>query len=127
MADGGVSVLDGGTFVVGDRPGDICTDGGLEHGFFSEDTRFISRWVLRVTDQPLKLLSLDQAAHFVAQFFLTPKVGLDDQAPCSIIRRRLVDHTWLEEVTMTNHLHETRHLRGHAPSRRPAPTRRRRT
>jgi N-terminal domain of (some) glycogen debranching enzymes len=28
------------------------------------------------------------------------------EAPCSIMRWRLVDHVWIEEVTVTNHLHE---------------------
>ena len=102
-----LSVLDGSTFVVGDRLGDVRADEGREHGFFSEDTRFISRWVLRVGETPLELLSLDQSAHFDAQFFLTPRVGPDEQAPCSIVRHRLVDHVWMEEVTVTNHLHET--------------------
>jgi glycogen debranching enzyme len=32
-------------------------------------------------------------------------VGPGERAPCSIIRRRLVDHVWIEEVTVTNHLH----------------------
>ena len=45
-------------------------DEGREHGFFSEDTRFMSRWVLRVDETPLELLGLDQSAHFAAQFFL---------------------------------------------------------
>jgi glycogen debranching enzyme len=106
-----LSVLDGSTFVVGDRLGDVRADEGREHGFFSEDTRFISRWVLRVGETPLELLSLHQSAHFDAQFFLTPRVGPDEQAPCSIVRHRLVDHVWMEEVTVTNHLHETSRLR----------------
>jgi glycogen debranching enzyme len=106
-----LSVLDGSTFVVGDRLGDVRADEGREHGFFSEDTRFISRWVLGVGAAPLELLSLNQSAHFDAQFFLTPRVGPDDQAPCSIVRHRLVDHVWMEEVTVTNHLHETNLLR----------------
>ena len=79
---------------------------GREHGFFSDDTRFLSRWVLRVGETPLELLSLDQSAHFDAQFFLTPRVGPDEEAPCSIMRRRLVDHVWMEEVSVTNHRHE---------------------
>jgi glycogen debranching enzyme len=105
-----LSVLDGSTFVVGDRLGDIRAGEGREHGFFSEDTRFISRWALRVGGTPLELLSLNQSAHFDAQFFLTPTVGPDEEAPCSIVRHRLVDDVWMEEVTVTNHLHETRHL-----------------
>ena len=106
-----LSVLDGTTFVVGDRRGDVRAGEGREHGFFSEDTRFLSRWVLRAGDLPLELLSLHQDAHGDAQFVLTPRVGLDDQAPYSIVRRRLVDHVWMEEVTATNHLHETSRLR----------------
>jgi glycogen debranching enzyme len=106
-----LSVLDGSTFVVGDRLGDIRADEGREHGFFADDTRVVSRWVLCLEDASLELLSLDQHAHFVAQFFLAPIVGPDDQAPCSIARRRLVDHVWMEEVTVTNHLRQTSHLR----------------
>src|ERR1700684_779506 len=71
-----LSVLNGSTFVVGDRLGDVRADEGREHGFFSEDTRFISRWALRVGDAPLELLSLHQGAHFDAQFVLTPRIGL---------------------------------------------------
>jgi glycogen debranching enzyme len=106
-----LSVLDGSTFVVGDRLGDVRANEGREHGFFSEDTRFISRWVLRVGETPLELLSLHQSAHFDAQFFLTPRVGPDEQAPCSIVRHRLVDHVWMEQVIVTNHLHETSRVR----------------
>ena len=84
-----LSVLDGSTFVVGDRLGDLRADEGREHGFFCDDTRFLSRWVLRVGEEPLELLGLDQSAHFAARFFLTPRVGPDEQAPCSIMRRRL--------------------------------------
>jgi glycogen debranching enzyme len=103
--------LDGSTFVVGDRRGDVRADAGREHGFFCEDTRFISRWVLHVGETPLELLGLDQSAHFAAQFFLTPRVGPDEEAPCSIMRRRLIDHVWVEEVTVTNHRHEHSEVR----------------
>jgi glycogen debranching enzyme len=106
-----LSVLDGSTFVVGDRRGDVLIDAGREHGFFCEDTRFVSRWVLRVGEAPLELLGLDQSAHFAAQFFLTPRVGPDEEAPCSIMRRRLIDHVWMEEVTVTNHRHEHSEVR----------------
>ena len=106
-----LSVLDGSTFVVGDRLGDVRADEGREHGFFSEDTRFISRWVLRLDETPLQLLSLNQSAHFDAQFFLTPAVGPEEEAPCSIVRHRLVGDVWMERLIVTNHLHETSRLR----------------
>jgi glycogen debranching enzyme len=106
-----LSVLDGSTFVVGDRRGDVRADAGREHGFFCDDTRFVSRWVLNVGATPLELLGLDQSAHFAAQFFLTPRVRPDEEAPCSIVRRRLIDHVWMEEVTVTNHRHEHSEVR----------------
>lgn len=107
MPDRDLSVLDGSTFVVGDRHGDVRADEGREHGFFRDDTRFISHWVLRVGEAPLELLSLDQGRHFDAQFVLTPVVGPEDQAACSVVRRRLVDRIWIEEITVINHLHKT--------------------
>jgi glycogen debranching enzyme len=106
MSERTVNVLDGSTFVVSDRLGDVRADEGREHGFLSSDTRFISGWHLRVGPEPLQLLSLDQGRHFEVRFFLTPSVGPEDQAPCSIVRRRLVDHVWMEEIILTNHLHE---------------------
>ncbi len=106
-----MSVLDGSTFVVGDRLGDLRGDAGREHGFFCADTRFISRWVLHVNEAPLELLGLDQDAHFAAQFFLAPRVEAEEQVPCLVTRRRLVDHVWLEEISVTNHLHESREVK----------------
>jgi glycogen debranching enzyme len=106
-----VSVLDGSTFVVSDRLGDICGDDGRAHGFFCDDTRFLSRWVLKVGEAPLELLGLDQAEHFAARFFLTPRVGPEQEAPCSVMRRRLVDHVWMEELLVINHRHESSTIR----------------
>jgi glycogen debranching enzyme len=106
VAERTISVLDGSTFVIGDHLGDVRAHEGHEHGFVSEDTRFVSRWVLRVADTPLDLLGLDQRVHFAARFFLTPVVAPEDQAPCSVMRRRVMDHVWMEEVTVISHLHQ---------------------
>jgi glycogen debranching enzyme len=103
MPESTLSVLDGSTFVVGDRLGDLRADGEREHGFFSDDTRFVSRWALQVDDKPLDLLGLDQPSHFSARLFLTPQVAPDAQAPCSVMRRRLLDRVWIEEITVINH------------------------
>jgi len=105
MSERTLSVLDGSTFVVSDRLGDIRDEAGRAHGFFCYDTRFLSRWVLHVGDPPLELLGLDQAAHFAAQFFLTPRVDPQTEAPCSVMRHRLIDHVWMEEVSVVNHRH----------------------
>lgn len=111
MSDPTTSVLDGSTFVVGDRAGDVHPGEGREHGFFSDDTRFLSHWVLRVGDLPLQLLGFDQPAHFTARFFLAPSTGPDDVAPWSVMRRRLLDEVWIEQIAITNHRHETSDLR----------------
>ena len=107
MRDRRVSVLDGSTFVVGDRLGDVYPGaGGGEHGFFSDDTRFLSRWALHFGETPLYLLGLDQRSHFAAQFFMSPHVATDDAAPCSVVRHRLIDEVWMEEIRVVSHRHE---------------------
>jgi len=111
MSERTLSVLDGSTFVVGDRLGDVRNETGREHGFYCADTRFLSRWVLHVGEAPLELLGLDQSAHFAAQFFLAPRVGPDEAARCSVLRRRLIDHVWMEEVTVINHRHDASEVR----------------
>lgn len=107
MAERTVSVLEGSTFVVGDRSGDVRPGGGREHGFFSDDTRFLSLWELEIDSTPLTLLGLDQSTHFLAQFFLTPEVTPEEAAPYSVMRRRLLDQVWTEQVTIVSHRHET--------------------
>lgn len=106
MADRTVSVLEGSTFVVGDRTGDVRPGEGREHGFFSDDTRFVSRWVLHVDGAPLVVLGLDQGTHFLAQFFLAPDGDLGEPVPYSVMRRRLLDQVWTEELTIVSHRHE---------------------
>ncbi len=105
MPERTVSVLEGSTFVVGDRIGDVRRGGGREHGFFSDDTRFLAHWELQVDGVALTLLGLDQRSHFLAQFFLTPDVEPSEQAPYSVMRRRLLDQVWTEQVTIVSHRH----------------------
>lgn len=108
MAEPTVSLLDGNTFVVSDRLGDLTAQAGREHGFLSEDTRFLSRFALSVDGGQLDLLGFAQDRHFAAEFFLTPRVGPEEEAPCSVMRRRCVDRVWIEEITIVNHHRDTR-------------------
>ena len=58
-----VSVLDGNTFVVSDRHGDVQPDSRLPpHGFFAQDTRFVSRWRLTVQGRPTDVRGDDTSA-----------------------------------------------------------------
>ncbi|HMD57909.1 MAG TPA: glycogen debranching N-terminal domain-containing protein [Solirubrobacteraceae bacterium] len=111
MSERTVNVLDGSTFVVGDRLGDVRSGAGHEQGFFCHDTRFLSHWVLKVDEHELEILGLDQREHFAVQFFLTPRLGPESEAPCSVIRRRLIDHIWMEEISVINHRHERSNVR----------------
>lgn len=49
-----VSVLDGATFVVSDRNGDIDPSPTFPTGLFALDTRFIARWELTVNGERLQ-------------------------------------------------------------------------
>jgi glycogen debranching enzyme len=99
-----VSILDGSTFLVSDRRGDIDASPDQPHGFFYRDTRFLSRWTLRADGQPLDVLSTDETQYFSAQFFLVPPGGdVNENPSASIIRKRTVGDGFHEDVTVINH------------------------
>ena len=86
-----ISILDGSTFVVSDRRGDIDAGPDQPHGLFYRDTRFLSRWILMLEDRPLEVLSTDDVDYFSAQFFLYPPTGTIYKNPeLSVIRQRTV-------------------------------------
>jgi hypothetical protein len=103
-----ISVLDGNTFVVSDRHGDVRPARRLPpHGFFSEDTRFVSRWELTIAGQRTDILSTAHVHYFVAQFFLVPPTtAFHTASPLSVVRQRVVKDVWLEELLLSNHLEE---------------------
>ena len=98
------SVFDGSTFVVGDGRGDLRAAPDRVHGFFHEDTRFVSRWALTLDGAELETLSIGDAEYFAVQFFLVPHPRSVWENPyLSLIRRRLVRGTWIEELGVMNH------------------------
>jgi glycogen debranching enzyme len=99
-----ISILDGSTFVVSDRRGDIDAGPDQPHGLFYKDTRFISRWILTVNGERPSVLSTDDVDYFAAQFFLYPPTGTIYKNPyISIIRKRLVGEGFHEDVHVLNH------------------------
>ena len=104
-----ISILDGNTFVVSDRRGDMRPESRLHpHGFFSEDTRFVSRWELNVWGRSLDTLSTARRHYFVAQFFLVPPFeAFHAASPLSVLRQRVVKDVWIEELILSNHLEES--------------------
>jgi glycogen debranching enzyme len=102
-----VSVFDGSTFVVSGRMGDLDPAASDVHGFFSDDTRYLSHWRLTIDGEPLDTLSVARTDYFAAQFFLVPRSrSIYEHAHVSVIRRRLVRGTWAEELVVLNHREE---------------------
>jgi glycogen debranching enzyme len=107
MTDEHVSILDGNTFVVSDRRGDIEASATDPTGFFSFDTRFLSRWVLTIDDERLTSLSTDDLHYFESRFFLVPGTGtVYIDAKLTVIRQRVVESGFREHLTLLNHADE---------------------
>jgi glycogen debranching enzyme len=103
-AGGSVSVLEGSTFVVSDRTGDIDASPTATQGLFEFDTRMLSRWVLTVNGQHPVSLSTDDVAYFEAQFFLVLPTGtIYRDSDVSIIRKRAAGDGFNEVITIENH------------------------
>src|SRR4051812_39045176 len=104
QSDDRVEILDGNTFVVSDRSGDIEASQTDPSGLFSYDTRFLSRWVLTVNGHRLHSLSVDDLSYFEARFFLVPGTGtVYVNSKISVIRRRTMAQGFHEELTILNH------------------------
>jgi glycogen debranching enzyme len=103
-----VSVLDGSNFVVSDRNGDLDPDARLPpHGFYSEDTRFVSTWRLSVQGERTDILSSAHVDYFVAEFFLVcPSPEFHSAPALGIVRQRLLGDVWMEDVVVVNHRDE---------------------
>jgi glycogen debranching enzyme len=107
MADT-ISILDGSTFVVSDRRGDVDAGPDQPHGLFYEDTRFLSRWSLTIDGVRPEVLSTDETDYFAAQFFLVPPTGTIYENPyLSVHRKRFVGEGFHEDLTILNHGPET--------------------
>jgi hypothetical protein len=67
-----VRILNGSTFVVCDRRGDIEASPTDPTGLFSFDTRFLWRWVLTVDGERLTALSTDDLQYCETRFQSRP-------------------------------------------------------
>jgi glycogen debranching enzyme len=104
VTSGLVQILEGNTFVVSDRNGDIEASLSDPTGLFSFDTRFLSRWVLTINGERLNALSTDDLQYFETRFFLVPGTGtVYVDAKLSVIRQRAVGDGFHEDLTILNH------------------------
>jgi glycogen debranching enzyme len=104
MSANSVAILEGNTFVVSDRRGDVEGTPVDTQGLFVDDTRFLSRWVLTVNGKRPTVLSTDDLEYFEAQFFLAPTSGtIYVDAELSLMRKRTVARGFVEALTVANH------------------------
>jgi glycogen debranching enzyme len=99
-----VSSLQGSTFVVSDRSGDVDASPSDPQGLFYHDTRFLSKWKLMLDGEGLSPLSTDDIHYSFAQFFLVRGTGtVYTDSSVSVLRQRIVGDGFHEDVTVMNH------------------------
>jgi glycogen debranching enzyme len=99
-----VSSLQGSTFVVSDRSGDVDASPSEPQGLFYHDTRFLSKWKLTLDGEGLSALSTDDVHYSFAQFFLVRGTGtVYTDSSVSVLRQRVVGDGFHEDVTVMNH------------------------
>jgi glycogen debranching enzyme len=98
-----LQVLEGSTFMLSDHRGDVIA--GSIAGLFHEDTRHLSKFVLRVGDGRAAVLTSKSVDHFSAAFFMTNNEmpGIPPHS-LSIQRYRYIGNGLTEVVVVTNHL-----------------------
>src|SRR5438270_13868839 len=102
MADE-LTVLDGNTFFVSDRAGDVEA-AETPNGFFHADMRHLSTWRLLINGRPLYLLTSRTVEYYSAAIFgplATASVG--ENPPISVRRDRFVAVGLHEDLTIQNH------------------------
>jgi glycogen debranching enzyme len=96
-----LTILEGSTFCLSDERGDIVDP---TMGFFTHDTRFLSRWVLTMNGTRPLLLSSNRVDYFSAAFYLrNPVVGGLGYDEVSIRRDRFVGDGMQEHLVVENH------------------------
>jgi glycogen debranching enzyme len=96
-----LTILEGSTFCICDERGDVY---GPSLGFFADDTRFLSRCVLRINGMRPLLLSGGKAEYYSAGFFLrNPVAGGLQQDELSIARERFVGEGMQDRISVQNH------------------------
>jgi glycogen debranching enzyme len=105
-----VTVIEHTNFAVSDRAGDIVP--GSYHGFFVDDTRFLSRLTLRIGGKRPEALSTVIDDHGAATFYLTnPTLGRLPASSVAVMRDRAVTETLSEHIRLISYVAGTQHVR----------------
>src|SRR3954466_7678910 len=99
---GTITLVEGSAFAISGRSGDMAPN--LPQGFFFRDTRFLSRFELRVNGQPVEALEAEPLDPFSATFALRtrPRPGRAD-SPLLLFRHRYVGRGMREDIVIRNY------------------------
>jgi glycogen debranching enzyme len=100
-------IVDGTTFLFTDRNGDVEAD--RPEGFFHEDVRHLSRWLLTIDGKPLQTLTCRVVDYFSSRI-VAAEEG-ETQPTISVTRDRFVSEGFHEDVVVTNHGEQERRVR----------------
>jgi glycogen debranching enzyme len=97
-----IHVLEGSTFMISDRRGDVPA--GVAGGLFHEDTRFLSRYELRLNGTIPEILTSGEVDYYSAEFF-TANVPTDqlDERSVLVQRHRFVGEGLHDDIYVHNH------------------------
>ncbi|HET7277693.1 MAG TPA: glycogen debranching N-terminal domain-containing protein [Dermatophilaceae bacterium] len=95
-----VTVIEGSSFSLGDRRGDIVPGGS--QGLFVRDVRILSTWVMTVDGLVLEPLSTTQPDPFAASFLARAQAQDAAESGLLVERRRYVGHGMREDVVLRN-------------------------
>lgn len=97
-----ITINESATFLIASDTGDI-PEGGA-NGLFSEDTRFLSRYLLQLDGRPLIVLAAEQVDYRTAEHFLTnPELRGAPASSLGIVRRRTITLGLRDELTIRNY------------------------
>jgi len=96
-----VTLVEGTSFAISNPNGDI--DPGGPQGLFYRDTRYLSRWRLRIDDVPIQPLTVVPSDPFSARFLgrVQPREGQTDST-LFIVRERFVGDGMREDLILRN-------------------------
>lgn len=97
-----VTVIEHANFAVSDAAGDISP--GSYHGLFVADTRYLSRFSLRLSGKRLERLSAGAEEQGAATFYLTnPGIGRVRPSTIAVIRDRSVSTVMRERIRLVSY------------------------
>src|SRR5918996_3753662 len=105
-----VTVIEHASFAVSDARGDMLP--GHYHGLYVADTRYLSRWAVRLAGRGLSRLSTDVADHNSATFHLTnPMIGKLAPNTVAVFRERTMRDGMTERIRVVSYASKQLRLR----------------